>query len=242
MRKFFLVDPARYERLMKNFNAQKSKNAGEDLFSHPNVKKTKELDKEIDDILTNQSMTDYEKNEHFNSKLNDYVTNFRTALSTSKREALLGKPTLSKTETFAPSNAASILLEDKLSSIPESYQQNARKLINFLKSNDAFSWNDKGELKYKDIPIQGSDVVQLLHDTVRTKKISSSNAAFDKFIDALKSEGYPIRKTLSSQKRIPSTNIVKRKKRVLTTKRNSGSRLHSPFAKKDILKSWVTTN
>ncbi len=241
MKKYYLVDPVRYETLMKSFNAQKSLSNREELFSHPNVKKTKEIDREIGEILNDQNTTDYEKNERFNSKLNDYVRNFRTAISTSKREALLGKPSSANAEPPATSEVIPLSLEDKLSSIPDSYQQNAKKLISFLKRNTAFSWNEKGELKYKDNPIQGSDVVQLLHDAVRTKEISSNSKAFEEFVDALKREGYPIQKTLKQKKKVLPFKVVKRKT-VSSRKHKSTSKLSSPSIQKDILKSWVSTN
>lgn len=229
MKKYFLVDPVRYELLVNNLNAQTSSNSKDKIFNHPNVQKTKEIDKEIDKILHNESLSDYEKNEQFNSKLDDFVSNFRSAITSPKSEALFGKPS---SNNPLPSTISPQFLEETLSSIPDSYQPNAKKLISFLKGNDTFSWNEKNELIYKGKVLQGSDVGQLLNDAVRSKKNSSSDDTFQNFLSALKSEGYPVHK-LSNQKKKKSAFRVQKPKRKprLTTDKNVSS----------ILKAWVTS-
>lgn len=231
MKKYFVVDPVRYELLMNTLDAQKLSSSRDELFTHPNVKKTKEIDKEMEKILHDNHLSDYEKNEQFNNKLNGFVSNFRTAITTPKSEALLGKPSDDKQDDSSSHSMSPNLLEKTLNSIPNSYQQNARKLINFLKGNEAFTWNEIGELKYKGKIIQGSDVNKLLNDAVRNKKISSGDNTFENFLSALKSEGYPVHK-LSNQKKkkAPSYRVEKPKKKFRSADYNTIS---------SILKSWV---
>lgn len=104
------------------------------LFSHPNIKKTKEIDNEINDILLKQHISDHEKNEQLNFKFSFVITKL-------EHEALLGKPSLSTVDD-ASSVDTILLLEGKFSSIPESHRLNAKKLTNILKS-DAFSGTQK---------------------------------------------------------------------------------------------------
>lgn len=235
MKKYFLVDPVRYELLTNSFNAQKSSSSRDQLFTHPNVKKTKELDGEIDKILRDKNLSDYEKNEQFSNKLNDFVTNFRTSITTPKNEALLGKPTLD--DEFSMPAPSLPSLEDNLSSIPDSYQQSAKKLIRFIKNSGSFSWNENGQLIYKGKLIPGSDVGQLLNDAVRNKKIVSNEETFENFLSALKSEGYPIQKILNRKKtKLPSFRVEQAKKRYRKPK---GQFSMSKNKAASILKSWV---
>jgi hypothetical protein len=39
-----------------------------------------------------------------------------------------------------------------------------------LKTNRDITWNEKGELKYKDKTVQGSNVVDLVNDVLRKRK------------------------------------------------------------------------
>ena len=217
---------------MNSLSAQRSTSSRDDLFTHPNMKKTKEIDKEMNKILNNDHLSDYEKNEQFSNKLNGFVSNFHSAIKTPKSEAILGKPSSVDTiEDTSPPSTSSHLIEETLNSIPKSYHQNAKKLINFLKGNEAFAWNDNGELIYKGQVIQGSDVDKLLNDAVRNKKISSGDSTFQNFLSALKSEGYPVHK-LSNQKKkkTPSFRIEKPKKKFRSADYNTIS---------SILRTWV---
>ena len=232
MKKYFLVDPVRYELLLNNFNAQNVTSNSNELFSHPNVKKTKEIDKEMDQILNDNHLSDYEKNEQFNNKLNGFVSNFHAAVMTPKSDAILGKPSSDDNIDALPSPSTSLYsLEETLNTIPSSYQQNAKKLVNFLKGNEAFAWNENGELKYKGKILQGSDVNKLLNDAVRNKKISSGNSTFEAFLGALKNEGYPVHKLSSAKKKkSPSFRVEKPKKKIRKADYNTLT---------SILKSWV---
>lgn len=120
-----------------------------------------------------------------------------------------------------------LLLEERPSSIPGSYHPNAKKLMNFLKSNDACSWNQKSKLKYNDDPIHGSDVVKHLNDGVCSRKVSSSSDAFEKFVSALKSKGYPVQETLRQKTRIPSFKIEKRNTRQCQANQNLFKKIFS---------------
>lgn len=204
MKQYFLVDPVKYEMLLKSHKLIQSKNEPDDVFKHPNVKKVEKIDGEMNEILNSKNLSDYEKTEQYNSKLEDYIKNFQAAITNSRAEALFGKPVTTSESSLPITSVKPTSLTEVLPNIPDSYQQQAKRLAQFIQSNQSFSWNENGELKYKDTTIDGSDIVKLLNDAVRNRNPSSTKSAFGEFINALKTEGYPVHK-LFSFKRIKPT-------------------------------------
>ena len=55
-------------------------------------------------------------------------------------------------------------------SVPKSMQRKAKLLIDKIKSRSDIRWNDKGELVYKRKVVPGSNIVDLVNDTMRKRK------------------------------------------------------------------------
>ena len=55
-----------------------------------------------------------------------------------------------------------------LDTVPKSLQAKARRLMEHLKRNVA--WSDRGELVHEGVPIAGSNAVDLVHDLLRKRK------------------------------------------------------------------------
>ena len=47
-------------------------------------------------------------------------------------------------------------------------------LLKKMKTNRDITWNEKGELKYKDKTVQGSNMVELVNDVLRQKNTEIS--------------------------------------------------------------------
>ena len=245
--KYSLVDPIEYEKLVQSHKLMQTKAETKNIFKHPNVDKAEKLDNQMSAILSNQNLSDFEKNQQFGTKLESFIKNFQQAIKTPKADAFFGKQTVEK-EAVIPSENHSKPLTKEIANIPESYQQRARRLVEFLQSNKSFSWNENGQLKYKGNVIDDSDVSKLLNDAVRNKKISSSLSVFQDFMSALKNEGYPVHRLSSlkekkskiskrTPKKVPGRSVIstKRKKTSFIPKALSSS------SKKEILKSWISS-
>ena len=55
-------------------------------------------------------------------------------------------------------------------SVPKSMQRKAKLFIDKIKSRSDMRWNDKGELVYKRKVVPGSNIVDLVNDTMRKRK------------------------------------------------------------------------
>ncbi|XP_038076220.1 uncharacterized protein LOC119744384 [Patiria miniata] len=57
-----------------------------------------------------------------------------------------------------------------LESVPKTLQRKAKLLMNQLKHNDVMTWNKNGELVYEGDVVKGSNIIDLVNDTLRSKK------------------------------------------------------------------------
>ena len=60
--------------------------------------------------------------------------------------------------------------ENIIDSVPSSMKQRAKSLIKMIKSGTDMTWNDKGELVYKDQVVPGTNIVDLVNDALRKRK------------------------------------------------------------------------
>lgn len=254
VKKYFLIDPLKYDSLVANRETLKSSNSSvemENVFTHPNVKAVNKLDDEMKSILEDSKLTDFEKVEAYNSKLGSYLRNFKQAMSVPSHEALLGK----QDKDIETNNDASfsyskpeLSLEQVMGTVPSSYKIKASKLLNFLKENSSFSWDENGQLKYKDDVLLNSDLSKLINDIVRNKKISSVPQVFDKFVNILVSEGYPVKQNsfnlpVKHKSLIPlpqNKGVTKKLSRHSAVRRRQSStaRNNLSHANTNILKNW----
>ena len=54
-----------------------------------------------------------------------------------------------------------------LRGLPKRYLSKAEVLLSHLEDNKAFTWDDQNEMSYKGVPIQGSNVIDLIHSFVK---------------------------------------------------------------------------
>jgi len=235
MKKYYLIDPSKYEMLKSAASARNEEQQNNsDMFAHPNIKNVKDI----------SDLTDFEKVEKYNALLEKYIRNFRNALETSKSEAILGEPASKTIDLKNTTENESIKqfqsLEESLDSIPTSYRQKARKLVDFLKNNNSFSVNQNNELLYKDQVLRGSNVNQ-----VRSKKPITSDALFTQFVENLNAEGYPAKQILSKS-HVQNPPIASKISLIPKMKKSKPQRRLAPYKYSsqtvdDILKNWVSS-
>lgn len=239
-KKYLLVDPSKYEKLVtltKETKQQDTPPKDPSIFSHPNVERVHELDNEMKEVLDDSSMSDFDKAMKYGEKLHSYLGNFRTALTTPKVEALIGqRPVLTdKQMTTSPKIEQSMSTDKIISAIPKTYHSKAAHLLNFMKANPNISWGDDGKIMYKDKVIENSNVNTLVGDMIRLRKPQSDQTVVKQFLSALETEGYSIsglprktnrnkpREKISARSRIP----VKANQRKSVHKYNKGTTNYS---------------
>ena len=144
----------------------------------PRLTKYHKLDGDMQSLLTDDrpTTTDDETLKVYNQKLmrqrmmQDQYANHRPPVKVevvSNADANVASNNGNPVSDFNPSDDTEREIYD---SVPKSMQRKAKLLIDKIKSRSNMRWNDKGELVYKRKVVPGSNIVDLVNDTMRKRK------------------------------------------------------------------------
>ena len=152
------------------------------ILTPPVTQTLKNLDSEMNDILSSKHLSDEEKATLYNQVLQRYLTYYdqrkgqplHVKLATPKSSET-PKPEeskeSSKESTEVETAIPTAVEQEVMKSVPKLYKTGARQLLDKIKENrDVLHWNEKGELIYENKPIPGSHVVDLVNDILRQRK------------------------------------------------------------------------
>ena len=79
---------------------------------------------------------------------------------------------LASTNSPQPTDqASSVVLHDQiLQSVPKTMQRKAELLLGMIKNNNNLTWDEQGVVSYKGKRIHGSNIIDLINDTIRQRK------------------------------------------------------------------------
>ena len=113
------------------------------------------LDEKMQNILKNPDLNEYDKERLYSQKLGEYVTMRDKQHQPSQQQ----QP--------QPFNEWS---NYTLSTIPKKFQTKAKALMSYMQSDDDIKWDNLDQLVLKDKVIPQSNIVDLLHDSLRARK------------------------------------------------------------------------
>ena len=120
--------------------------------------------KDMNQILQNTDLSEAEKAQKYGETL------FKLQHSLEKTK----KPpsVLSSTNSPQPTDQAStVALHDQiLQSVPKTMQRKAELLLGMIKNNNKLTWDEQGVVSYKGKRIHGSNIIDLINDTIRQRK------------------------------------------------------------------------
>ena len=153
------------------------------ILTPPVTQTLKNLDSEMNDILSSKQLNDEEKAKLYNQVLQRYLTYYDKRKAqplhvklTTPKPVETPKPEESSEETSKESSEAETIPtsgveQEVIKSVPKLYKAGARQLLDKIKENsDVLNWNEKGELLYENKPISGSHMVDLVNDMLRHRK------------------------------------------------------------------------
>ena len=74
-------------------------------------------------------------------------------------------------QTTKTDQAVSVALHDQiLQSVPKTMQRKAELLLGMIKNNNNLTWDEQGVVSYKGKRIHGSNIIDLINDTIRQRK------------------------------------------------------------------------
>ena len=73
--------------------------------------------------------------------------------------------------TDQPQPPSTVALHDQiLQSVPKTMQRKAELLLGMIKNNNNLTWDEQGVVSYKGKRIHGSNIIDLINDTIRQRK------------------------------------------------------------------------
>ena len=78
---------------------------------------------------------------------------------------------ISPQPTDQPQPPSNVALHDQiLQSVPKTMQRKAELLLGMIKNNNNLTWDEQGVVSYKGKRIHGSNIIDLINDTIRQRK------------------------------------------------------------------------
>ena len=119
-------------------------------------------------ILDRSDLNDREKVVLYNQVLMRYNI-FSDKSSQQPVRVTIDKPPVKEDEEEDKEKRTESGLENEIiDSVPKSLKQKARRLLDKIKGT--VSWNDRGEMVYRNVPVPGGNIVDLVNDALRKRK------------------------------------------------------------------------
>ena len=155
-KKMALVDP----RVLESVPSQP-------LSSNPIGNIMRRLGDEMRSILDRGDLSDREKVVLYNQVLMRYNV-FSNKSSQQPVRVTIAKASVREDEEVKETRAEPGVENEIVDSVPKSLKPKARRLLDKIKGT--VSWNDRGEMVYRNVSVPGSNIVDLVNDALRKRK------------------------------------------------------------------------
>ena len=141
----------------------------------PLTAQVNQLDSEMNSLLKRQDMTQDEKVKLYDQTLQRYLTYYDKRMQKPVRVSMV-HPEPVETEEIEDklpeeSEPPGEIENDILESVPATMKSRALQLVKKLKANkDVVGWNDHGQMVFEGRTIPGTNVIDLVNDTLRQRK------------------------------------------------------------------------
>lgn len=159
----------------------------------PQVSQTSDLQKQMGDVLQNESLSESEKAQHYGQVLQRFQLSHQKAREPATLAAPVAPaaPVVPAAQGAQGAQAAPATLTDRiLESVPTTMRRKTQLLLHFLQNHPHMSWNDQGMLEYHGKPIQGSNIIDLVNDVIRHRK-GSEPRGWEQFSSGLRDVNVP---------------------------------------------------
>jgi hypothetical protein len=117
------------------------------------------LDKKIQSILEREDLSTDERLKLYDQSFTRYLN---------VHDDYRPRPVVSRVSTSPPAvieaETKDAMEEEILESVPKTMKTKAELLVRKMKADPNIAWSEKGELKYKEETVRGSNVVDLVND------------------------------------------------------------------------------
>jgi hypothetical protein len=149
------------------------------------VKVMDTLDKKMQSILEREDLSTDERLKLYDQSSTRYLN---------VHDDYRPRPVVSKVSTSPPAvietETKDAMEEEILESVPKTMKTKAELLVRKMKADPNIAWSEKGELKYREETVRGSNVVDLVNDVLRKRKYFNPQG-WETFGEALREANVP---------------------------------------------------
>lgn len=161
-----------------------------------------QMDTDLSDILNKQGVSEYDKEKMYSQELSKYL-----AMRDQKREPQPPPP---------PPPPRQQSSDPSLTSVPKSFRSKAEALLDYLKSDKDLQWDEEGRVSIKQRQLEGSHILDLIHDAVRLRKKEGRAVGWHELSSHLRGRNVPKalvgnREWLESKFYTPPSSVRKQK-------------------------------
>ena len=150
------------------------------------------LDDEIKRILASSEISERAKVLKYDQALQKYLTRVDQTNSRQWSQNVKPSPSMALQESSTEGAEKTVKFENRLiDSLPKTLQNKGRVLLAHLKEGTDLNWNNRGELVIKGQEIPGSNVSDLIHETLRARKLGTEPTGWKIYADILRQSNVP---------------------------------------------------
>jgi hypothetical protein len=138
--------------------------------SSPELDATVRLDKQMESILADKHLTLEEKVQKYNDTLSSYITFRKQAQALNPLNQISANIPVHAEELPNVAGVTHDQIDSIVGTFAKSYQQKARKLLETLQSSGVAGWDVENELILDGNNVVGSNIIDLVYDTVARKQ------------------------------------------------------------------------
>lgn len=154
----------------------------------PIVVKLSDLDREMDSVLKNETLSADEKVKLYSDVLERYRRYNTQRLHPDPVKVEMVKPKGEEEEKAKVSSGMEDpVIEEIVESVPQTFRRRAFLLAKKIKASENMSWNENGELIFRGNLIPGTNMVDLVNDVLRKRKGRRDPPGHDEFVTGLRS-------------------------------------------------------
>ena len=180
-KKYVLLSPEVYESLIQQSTNQNSVS----ILNPPEKNAMNNAESNLKNVWDRKDLPEDEKVKYFTKELNslkryrDSMLSPKQTSTKNKDEAEKHKDNYDPPSSSPPVISNEIKIEEIVSVLPKSIRKEASQILMFIKSNpDKLSWNRDKELIYAGSILHGSNIADLLVDTLSNRKKTISPTMF----------------------------------------------------------------
>ena len=130
---------------------------------NPQAVDASHLLKDMNQILQKTDLSEAEKAQ----KYGETLFKLQHSLEKTKKTPSIDSPQ----PTDQPQPSSTVALHDQiLQSVPKTMQRKAELLLGMIKNSNNLTWDEQGVVSYKGKRIHGSNIIDLINDTIRQRK------------------------------------------------------------------------